>query len=455
MDSEVVFMSNTGKNGEESGIINLLHMSDFHYSSKNDADGVKSIRGNNKRILGEFIDFFRNKNVIKPNIIAITGDIANEGNIEEYMAFHENFLSPFLEIVELTPTDVIFCPGNHDIMRDELEKERGVIDDKELDKVLAYEGVFKDYIKYQDKFFTPLKCSVAGGTGKYEFLSRLSGYRNIGGIHFLSLNSAWFSRTHDWYGNNGNESDFGKLSFGYVFVEDAVKNLRKALKFAPVDTTQKYVKNKDDYVIMLSHHPFFFDTTVGNSAEEPKLFTKTDNTEGCAENKEIRYVSNQYQWLRDDEIFDNDNNYIFGKTLLGAIEEYVDLVLCGHIHKKILPVAIGRGDKGSIGCTTGAMHWGPIIDSKQELVCQIMNIDTRSRLVRICPLIYQSEWLFDKNNEYEISVMHRGAELLNRLLDMLPKFVNNPKKESKKSRMTTLNSANSGKLDEKKEEIGG
>jgi 3',5'-cyclic AMP phosphodiesterase CpdA len=327
---------------DENDVIKILHVSDFHYSTpmKTD-DDVKAQRFSIDRVLKDFISCFTEKHTAyRPDIIAITGDIADTGDLNEYEEFHKTFLKPFLEELKLDIKNVILCPGNHDIVRKELKKEKEDISETNLNKIQAYKHIFEGYIEYQKRNkFEPLANSISDGNVNYDFLNRLSGYRKIQGIHFLSLNSAWYCRDEDWNSENSEKKhlDFGKLSHGQLLIEDAISNLYKNLSdFGQLSHGQLLIEDaidsykslncsSTDYVVMLSHHPFFFDTTVGNGDGEESL-----------PDKERRYVSNQYQWLKSDEVFGNkaDSNKREGNSFMKFLEEYVNLVLCGQYAQK-------------------------------------------------------------------------------------------------------------------------
>ncbi len=90
--------------------INILHFSDLHLQYDEKVD-YESFLQNIKDCISVF------KNQI--NIITITGDLINKGNVSDFSNFYEKFILPISEVTNC-PTSNIFCvPGNHDAERDE------------------------------------------------------------------------------------------------------------------------------------------------------------------------------------------------------------------------------------------------------------------------------------------------------------------------------------------------
>lgn len=88
-----------------------LHISDLHVGK--DDYGQRSL-------FRSIMDHVRSRVVagIGPNVIFVSGDIANNGAVAQYQVFGNDFLMPLLDIVGDNNCDRVFVvPGNHDINR--------------------------------------------------------------------------------------------------------------------------------------------------------------------------------------------------------------------------------------------------------------------------------------------------------------------------------------------------
>lgn len=192
--------------------INILHISDLHFGSKNIKPEPK--RRRKETIQAFFRDFNRIPEDWRPQIIAITGDLAWSGRSEEYSEFNE-FLSDLLDITNLAVENVICCPGNHDkfLEKDEKLKKKlyGANKYYEINDIWEHINLlvtnFKNYSQNLNSIgVKPLTNRLAE---KNEIIPYLFGYRIIEGICFIVLNSAWLC---DWREDKKhNEADRGNL----------------------------------------------------------------------------------------------------------------------------------------------------------------------------------------------------------------------------------------------------
>jgi predicted MPP superfamily phosphohydrolase len=396
--------------------VTILHLSDIHYSiPADDTPNVTKLRQINvKKTLNALVKYMETSQQ-KVHIIAITGDIANEGAICEYREFHKEFLGKLLAATGIDVKNVIMCPGNHDIVFKQLKKEKAWRLDREnfdkLDKNIlkSYKQVFGGYIKYQEEFgFTEFEHSkkvrpVIHAKDKkgldLSFLKRLCGYRRIEGIDFISMNSAWYCRTGDW-DSQGKEDkkDFERLTIGAPFLEDAIGILT-------ANEAENSNANEKKYSIMLSHHPFFFDTYIAADPKDAR-YKEPELTEGeepdYTKRKPRRYVSCRYQWLDPDEIFENCGHkttiYGHGKSIIRDIEQYINLILCGHLHEKVNPLLVGKN--GTLGLIGGAVCAAPESSLHvEEPFCRFITINKRIKTQEIDEYKYNRDsntWSVDK-----------------------------------------------------------
>ena len=92
--------------------IRWLHLSDFHVG-RDDYAGRK---------LFEYIHTHVEARVragFTPDLVFVSGDLANKGKTEEHSAFWWEFAVPLLDRAGLDETRLFVIPGNHDVERGE------------------------------------------------------------------------------------------------------------------------------------------------------------------------------------------------------------------------------------------------------------------------------------------------------------------------------------------------
>src|SRR5712691_82618 len=94
--------------------ITWLHLSDWHQKGP-DFD--------RKVVRDALIKDIRNRAAINPSLakidlIIFSGDIAFGGLEPEYKTAKEQLFDPILKATDLTPAELFFVPGNHDLNRD-------------------------------------------------------------------------------------------------------------------------------------------------------------------------------------------------------------------------------------------------------------------------------------------------------------------------------------------------
>src|ERR1044072_8231258 len=91
--------------------IRCLHLSDFHVGKDNYGQ---------RHLFKYLLDHIRARtwDGSGPNMVFITGDIANKGLDVQYKDFYDNFFWPLLECLPPESREHIFIvPGNHDVDR--------------------------------------------------------------------------------------------------------------------------------------------------------------------------------------------------------------------------------------------------------------------------------------------------------------------------------------------------
>jgi tetratricopeptide (TPR) repeat protein len=219
-------------NGDATTVI--LHLSDMHFG---DAKTQKK-KNAKKLVLSSLLTAISKiSDDWKPNVVCITGDIANWGLEKEYDEARK-WIEDLLSRLDLAAEALFLCPGNHDIDRSKATiprpktaKESDDLFSVPISKTDPLHIPFGDYENFCDNLGTP-KYSC----GEEE--SHLIGVKHFRGICFLAVNSAWFSRGDD---------DQNELWLGI----DLLKSLE----------AHGQIKNPEDsnefpLTVSLMHHPF-------------------------------------------------------------------------------------------------------------------------------------------------------------------------------------------------------
>ncbi len=258
--------------------VNILHLSDLHFGVEPYTGATSSATGTAlaKRIntLDGLLDVLLNiEKIWNPDVIIISGDVGWKGSKKNYDDA-KLWIKKLLKAVGLKSKDLIICAGNHDIDRSKTISMNPPISVKDADDWLQIENLeifirpFESFCSFYDDLKIP-HLSI----GKKKFI--LSGQREVSGIRFVVLNSAWFSR---------NDKDKGNLWIGLpqIQVMKATKQLLNESKY-------------DDDVISIAvlHHPT--------------------------------------EYLNDNETNSYDNRL----NTYRYLSEHVHIILSGHVHGAI------------------------------------------------------------------------------------------------------------------------
>ncbi|MDR2032482.1 MAG: metallophosphoesterase, partial [Azoarcus sp.] len=210
----------------------ILHLSDMHFGR----DGTHRAKQDNRKLCLE--DLLKQLRKLeegwKPTIICMTGDVGWKGAASDYDEA-KKWLDELLAACGLTYEKVMLCPGNHDVNRAIAENQPRPDSAEEADEVLgAMEGYlqepFKAYIAFCES--TGIPSLNFGGDSSY-----LVGQREVDGLRFVVLNSAWFAKGDD---------DKGKLWLGQPHIK----------RMAAVGQLPKIAEQPAPPVtIALLHHP--------------------------------------------------------------------------------------------------------------------------------------------------------------------------------------------------------
>jgi 3',5'-cyclic AMP phosphodiesterase CpdA len=89
-------------------MFNVMHISDVHFGSDEPVFSYSALEAGVVEILNEIND--------EEVFLLVTGDITFKGKIEGYRSA-ERFIMSIISQSSLTPSGIILCPGNHDVVR--------------------------------------------------------------------------------------------------------------------------------------------------------------------------------------------------------------------------------------------------------------------------------------------------------------------------------------------------
>lgn len=210
----------------------VLHLSDLHFRSDEDADGAELRKQYIYRFFEKLTAICRTKPI---QYIFITGDIgykALEGDYDQA----EKFITNILKVCRLDAKRLFLCPGNHDVDRSSIEDYLYPSEQKAADKVLTLEKLEKQ----KEHFWNyNLLCGRLGCLHYHmkDNENYLTGVRFCEDCTVVSVNTASFSK----------EDKMKKVWVG--------KNYPVAIKNKIDETYDNDSSRKELPVIAIMHHP--------------------------------------------------------------------------------------------------------------------------------------------------------------------------------------------------------
>lgn len=214
--------------------MNILHITDFHYSSESSKQ-IKVVQSIVKTIIEKEIEI---------DLIFFTGDLVQSGSKKETFQSANNALFKVLiEKLNLKSQNIIFCPGNHDIDRSLIHGalksffESEIKTDEDLNSFYQKKDgdVFSDSLKPSNNFKLFLS--------EYHQNEEQNKIKDLYSIHIRTvkniklgiacINSAWLSAI--W------KEDKGNLLIPNVLLEEIKRELFSVEK-----------------KVILIHHPLYF-----------------------------------------------------------------------------------------------------------------------------------------------------------------------------------------------------
>jgi 3',5'-cyclic AMP phosphodiesterase CpdA/DNA polymerase III delta prime subunit len=172
---------------------NILHLSDLHFGSSENAD-------NWYNQLAE--DLYQELKCLPLDVLILSGDIANKSTPEEYNAAKQ-FINKISEEFHLQPEQIVIVPGNHDLNWGLAKKAYKLIDIEDLQGTLT-EGFYikesesvirvRDEEKYQQRFthFSQFYQAIKNKPYPLEYEQQaILHHFPAQNLLILGLNSAW------------------------------------------------------------------------------------------------------------------------------------------------------------------------------------------------------------------------------------------------------------------------
>lgn len=275
--------------------LTILHISDLHFGIENAVHSQSKYVGiRQKEMLNSLVETLCDEKIItnrwKPQVIAISGDIAWSGQATEYELYKSAFVKQIVERVGIPSDHIIACPGNHDIIRDNVEEvSRPVVGQFERD---AKEITFKNLSKRSNHFAGYVQ-DICGNTP--ENLCKVYHFDEWPWVYFLTLNSAWDCR---------DDYDEGRLRVSLPILESLIDQI-------PDD--------KKNCIITLFHHPHTPVLDVVLNTDKRGQFI-------------LEYK--QRDWLH---IYERIPTIKGGRSFASYVDQKLNYILNGHIHTETPP----------------------------------------------------------------------------------------------------------------------
>lgn len=205
--------------------VRVLHLSDFHFATHTARDS--------KPLLDRMISHLRG--ATRPDLVLVSGDIAQSGVAGDYALAKELFLS-LLRALELDATRLLLVPGNHDVDRSRVGRGAESTQNRVL-RSSSSQSEFENVLTDDEEFVLltrrgashrSFEQDLLGGRSQTALVERI---RIINGVRVAvaGFNSALFSSS---------DNDKGSLFVGLAQCNDVLvgeADLQIALVHHPLD----------------------------------------------------------------------------------------------------------------------------------------------------------------------------------------------------------------------------
>ncbi len=243
--------------------IRWLHLSDFHVGKDNYAT---------RKMFDYILTHVRKRKAegFVPDLLFITGDLANQGLVSEHETFWLEFVTPLQdEIGDCIGQRTFVVPGNHDVDRGKLpafsreevaKSESHYLDPTEEGAKLRGELLIPRFQSYLDSDCSPTKGAFANREGAYAHCVMLHGHE----VGIVGINTAWLTK---------DDKDERQLTPGKPLLEKALDTIKSAklrivLGHHPIDwfisSQQKPIKS-----LLGQHHVLYLHGHLHDAWAEP------------------------------------------------------------------------------------------------------------------------------------------------------------------------------------------
>jgi predicted phosphodiesterase len=214
--------------------LRVLHLSDFHFTARTAWDSETVL----DRLTNDIVRLVEAGK--QPDLLIITGDVANTGKADEYALARQFLVDALLPAAKLTTASLIIVPGNHDADRTQIGRSTSALQ-KDLLDLRRQEDVAQALLNARDRevllgrhaAFVEFLESLQVGARTWDLpwgavSLEVRGLR----VHVAALCSSWLS---------SDDSDKGKLLLGLKQVNEVFQGAKHA-----------------DVVIAAMHHPWTY-----------------------------------------------------------------------------------------------------------------------------------------------------------------------------------------------------
>ena len=247
--------------------VRWLHLSDFHVGKDDSAT---------RKMFDYILEHVRDRKAkgFVPDLLFVTGDLADKGLASQYETFWLDFIAPLQEVIGEGITSRTFSvPGNHDVDRNENEdfSRDGFLNPSSHHFDPTAEGKRRRGIlaprfrAYSENDCTPVGKAFVEAEGAFAKILEINGIQ----VGILCVNTAWLSKGED----DRHQLTPGKLLLGRAL--DSIKGttLHIVLGHHPinwlVDSQQKTITSllgKHNVIYLHGHlHDSWVEPTVGGA----------------------------------------------------------------------------------------------------------------------------------------------------------------------------------------------
>lgn len=220
--------------------MNILHLTDFHFSTKS------SDKYRQSKIVNKIIDDIE-ANKFKPDFIFFTGDLVDKGeSIENFKLAKAELIDNLLNRLGMPIESFFICPGNHDVNQSRVslatfEYIDKIVDNNKLDSFAVSSNFdflnslepLANYFEFTDGLFINTDDDYLYEKGFSCHLRNLNGAK----VGIMCANTAWRS-IGKLDTSSGPKYDTGNLLIPLKFLKQGLEFLSKC-----------------DFKILLHHHP--------------------------------------------------------------------------------------------------------------------------------------------------------------------------------------------------------